>query len=49
MSIDSSEIIPDEPIHLLGELQNLLEQQIGFARQGNVNEIEALSKKPILL
>jgi hypothetical protein len=44
MSIESSEIISDEPIHLLGELQNLLEQQIGFARQGNVNEIEALSK-----
>jgi hypothetical protein len=39
------EIIPDEQIHLLDELQNLLEQQIGFARQGNVNEIEALSKQ----
>ena len=45
MSIDSVEIIPNEPIHLLDELQNLLEQQIGFARQGNVNEIEALSKQ----
>ena len=45
MSTNSVEIIPDEQIHLLDELQNLLEQQIGFARQGNVNEIEALSKQ----
>ena len=45
MSIDNVEIIPDEQIHLLDELQNLLEQQIGFARHGNVNEIEALSKQ----
>ena len=45
MSIDSGEIIPDKQIHLLDELQNLLEQQIGFARHGNINEIEALSKQ----
>jgi ribosomal protein L29 len=45
MNTNNVEIIPDEHIHLLGELQNLLEQQIGFARQGNVNEIEALSKQ----
>ncbi len=45
MNTNSVEIIPDEQIHLLDELQNLLEQQIGFARQGNVNEIEALSKQ----
>ena len=45
MSINSVEIIPDEQIHFLNKLQNLLEQQIGFARQGNVNEIEALSKQ----
>ncbi|MCP4613768.1 MAG: hypothetical protein GY845_34195 [Planctomycetes bacterium] len=45
MSIDRAEIIPDEQIHLLDELQNLLEQQIGFARKSNVNDIEALSKR----
>ena len=43
MNTNSVEIIPDEHIHLLNKLQNLLEQQIRFARQGNVNEIEALS------
>jgi hypothetical protein len=45
MNTNSFEIIPDEHIHLLDELQNLLEQQIGFARHGNVNKIEALSKQ----
>ncbi len=45
MSTDSDEIIPDEQIHLLDELRNLLEKQIEFARQGNINEIEVLSKQ----
>ena len=45
MNTNSVEIIPNEHMHLLDELQNLLEKQIGFARQGNVNEIEALSKQ----
>ncbi len=45
MSTDSDEIIPDEQIHLLDELQNLLEKQIELARQGNINEIEVLSKQ----
>ena len=44
MSIDNVEIIPDEQIHL-DELRNILKKQIGFARQGNVNAIEALSKQ----
>jgi hypothetical protein len=44
MSTDGSEIIPDEQIYL-NELRNILEKQIGLARQGNVNEIEALSKQ----
>ena len=43
MSTNTVEIIPDEQIYFLDELQKLLEQQIGFARQGNVTEIEALS------
>ena len=44
MSIENVEIIPDEQIHL-DELRNILKKQIGFARQGNVNAIEALSKQ----
>ena len=44
MSKDGSEIIPDEQIYL-DELRNMLEKQIGLARQGNVKEIEALSKQ----
>ena len=44
MSTKRVEIIPDEQTQL-DELRNLLEKQIGFARQGNVNEIEALSKE----
>ncbi len=45
MSADSDEIIPGEQIHLLDELQNLLEKKIELARQGNINEIEVLSKQ----
>jgi len=45
MSADSVEIIPDGQIHLLNELQNLLEKQIELARQSNINEIEVLSKQ----
>jgi len=44
MSIDNIEIITDEKIHL-DELLNILKKQIGLARQGNVNAIEALSKQ----
>ena len=45
MSTDSDGIIPDEQIHLLDELQSLLEKQTEFAQQGNINEIEVLSKQ----
>jgi hypothetical protein len=45
MSADSVEIIPDGQIHLLNELQSLLEKQIELARQGHINEIEVLSKQ----
>jgi hypothetical protein len=44
MSTKSVEAVADEQIQL-DELRNLLEKQIGFARQGNVKEIEALSKQ----
>lgn len=45
MSIDGIEIIPDEQIHLLDELQSLLEKQIEMARKGNINKIEVLSNQ----
>lgn len=45
MSTDSVEIIPNGQIDLLDELQSLLEKQIELARQGNINEIELLSKQ----
>jgi len=45
MSTDSVEIIPDGQIHPPDELQRLLEKQIELARQGNISEIEVLSKQ----
>ena len=45
MSTDSVEIITDGQIHLLDELQSLLEKQIEFARQGKFNEVEDLSEQ----
>jgi hypothetical protein len=45
MSVDGVEIIPDEQIHLLDELQSLLEKQMELARKGNINEIEVLSNQ----
>jgi len=47
MGNESVEIIPDGQIHLIDELQSLLEKQIEFARQGNINEIEVLSSSPV--
>jgi hypothetical protein len=44
MITNNIDTIPDEQRNL-EELRKLLEKQIGFARQGNVNEIEALSKQ----
>jgi exosome complex RNA-binding protein Rrp4 len=35
MSTDSVEIIADEQVHLLDELQSLLEKQLELAHQGN--------------
>ena len=48
MSINNAEMIPDGKT-CLDELQNMLKNQITLARQGNVNEIEALSKKASFL
>jgi len=47
MSIKNKDIIPDEQIHLLDELQSLLEKQIELAYQGNsaCERIEVLGKQ----
>lgn len=47
MSINSVEIISDEQIHLLSELQNLLEKQIELVHQGNSDgdQIGTLSRQ----
>lgn len=47
MSIDSVEIIPGEQMHLLDELQSLLEKQLELIQQGNSpgGQFEALSKQ----
>ena len=35
----------DKQVHLLDDLQTLLERQIELARQGNVSDVEALSRQ----
>jgi len=35
----------DKQVHLLDDLQSLLEKQIELARQGNISDVEALSKQ----
>jgi len=47
MSTSKTEVISDNQIHLLDELQSLLEKQIELARQGNAagRRIEVLSKQ----
>ena len=45
MNKNNIQIVPDEQIHLLNELQSLLEKQINLGRQGNVDGLVHLSKK----
>ncbi len=45
MSTNNSEVIGNNQIHLLDELQILLEKQVEMARQGNIKDIELLSKQ----
>jgi len=45
MSTHNANIVPDKQTHLLDDLQNLLEKQIEMAQQGNIRDIEALSKQ----
>ncbi len=45
MNKNNNEVIGDKQIHLLDELQVLLEKQIEMARQGNIREVEVLSEQ----
>jgi len=46
MSTNNSEVvIGNNKIHLLDELQTLLEKQVEMARQGNIKDVDVLSKQ----
>jgi hypothetical protein len=45
MSDNNSEEIGGNKIHLLDELRTLLEKQVDKARQGNIRDVESLSKQ----
>jgi len=45
MNSNNANIISDKQVHLLDDLQNLLEKQIKLAYQSNINDVEVLSKK----
>ncbi|MHC4653671.1 MAG: hypothetical protein ACYS91_01490 [Planctomycetota bacterium] len=45
MSSYNSEVIGNNQIHLLDELRTLLEKQVEKARQGNIKDVELLSKQ----
>jgi len=45
MSTHNADIMPDKQIHLLDDLQNLLERQIKLAYQSNISDVEVLSKQ----
>ena len=45
MSSNNSEIVGDNKMHLLDELRALLEKQVEKARQGNIKDVELLSKQ----
>ena len=45
MSSDNIQIIVEEPLHLLDDLQGLLERQTKLAQQGKIGDMELLSKQ----
>lgn len=45
MSTDEIQTIADEPLHLLDNLQALLERQTKLAQQGKIGDVELLSKQ----
>ncbi len=49
MSTNNTGVIGDNQIHLLDELQILLEKQIELARQGNIRDVGILSERGVWL
>jgi len=45
MSTNNTDVIGDDQIHLLDELQVLLEKQIELARQGSIRDVGILSER----
>ncbi len=45
MTTNNTDVIGDDQIHLLDELQVLLEKQIELARQGNIKDVGILSER----
>ena len=45
MSTDNIQTIVNEPLHLVDDLQNLLEKQTRLARQGKIGDVELLSRQ----
>jgi hypothetical protein len=45
MTTNNIEVINNNQAHLLDELQTLLEKQVELARQGNIREVEILSRQ----
>ncbi len=45
MSTNHSELIDNNEIHMLDELRAMLEKQVEKARQGNIKDVELLSKQ----
>lgn len=43
--VSDIELDPAEQLHLLDELQNLLERQIKLTHQGNIRDVESLVKQ----
>jgi translation initiation factor IF-2 len=45
MTTNDTKVISDNHVYPLDELQTLLEKQVELARQGNIREVEFLSKQ----
>jgi hypothetical protein len=45
MGTDNIRTIADEPLHLLDDLQGLLERQTKLAQQGKIGDVQLLSKQ----
>ena len=45
MNTHNANTVPEKQTYLLDDLQNLLEKQLEMAQQGNIRDVEALSKQ----